>query len=698
MSAQKKYILKMTSSTNLPSFKIVNGKQTYIGDDEAEARFFSSRENFKIYRFNKYSKRENVLRYMIVEAENSDFVMNLKSQFPSKYLTYQDITDDIPKLMSNGNDEIVTRKVLLENLNEANNTLFAPPYFPNDYDDTVDVEDEDPLDFETHDRNELKYLGAPKAWGIIGGGDSDIIIGLSDGKIHDTLPDFIGKVDFINYSYQDTPFNPNFLASHHGTSVAALAAATGDNNEASLGICYNCKIRATNYNNFVDSNGEVTTGYENLTALAQTGVPIINMSWRHPSILKPQEYIDTDIGDARNNTIQEIVEDYGTILVAGAGNESFYNLNTGQHSQPSYGYPASFENVISVSNIHHRRDIETAPPYTACNPTGPPDILKFQIKGAWSYGINANTLLPTFYGCAGGVYDPPSNPTNHEIGPTFNEHVDIVSPGNGVFNYVRISFPYYEENDITKYGGGTSSGTPLVSGTIGLMLSRDKCLKYYEVDDILKLTSSSVEYLPFNSWNFGKMGGGALQTGNAVQFVDEMNKTDGNAEVFDQTFSRFDLRAKRIKNNLTIRNTKFIENSFAWFKAENEINLIENTLIEPNSNGSFLIEIEEFPVVMDCRKSNGLNFNESESAKTNVKNTIKAYPNPSSGSMTIESELAIQSYMVSNPIGRTFSNDQFRNNGLKTFTIDLSGLPTGIYFLSLKLANGTLETKTIIKD
>jgi hypothetical protein len=690
LQAQKKYIVEMTSSSELPEFEELNGVQNYIGKKEKEMAFFNKKRNFKIYRFNEYSKRENVLKFIIIDAENEDFVKQLLKEFPSKYLVYEDITDrwepellydELPKNGKRSFEKINKSSKLVHPL--INNVAVnAPPYEPNDY-LTIPDSLTDRFDFNVFDRNDLNYLDAPKAWGILGGGgDPDIIIGISDAKVDDELPDLNNKVDFINYTYGHLPVDINILERVHGTSVAGVAAAAGDNNDSSLGVCYDCNMRATNH------------GYANLTALAQSGVPVINMSWAYKSSLNPKQYATTSFGTASNNTIREIIDDYGTILVAGAGNYQTYNLFTGQNL-PSYGYPASFDNVISVSSVHYRRDLAAPSTYNHCN-TGNP--IKFYIKGAWASALDVSGIdpVPIFGGCAGG-WTPPTPFNNYEMGHTYNENVDIVAAGYGILSLVGTAYGYHPSG---KYLGGTSMAAPLVTGTIGLMLSRDKCLNYDEVNDILKLSANSVEYLTFNSWNFGKMGGGSLQIGDAVQFVDEMNKWDGCVVIMEQTFNRFDLSALRIRNNLVIRETGFIENSVAYFKAENEIVLGNNTLIEPNSNGSFLIEIEEYPISLECSiRKPKLSFENKKDAKPIIEQVfVKVYPNPTSNILNVASEEKIASYTLCNAKGVIVIQNRFKSQGKKEFNFMTDRLPTGIYFLNIRLVNGEQIKKTVIKD
>jgi len=157
----------------------------------------------------------------------------------------------------------------------------------------------------------------------------------------------------------------------------------------------------------------------------------------------------------------------------------------------------------------------------------------------------------------------------------------------------------YSELDLIEYidyGGTTSQVAPMVSATAALMITINECLTASEVNQTLKLTSKDVESLFLNHKFAGNIGAGSLQIDKAVEFSNEIKKTNGNAIIKDHLFKRWDFEIKNINNNLQIKNVQFTHNTSAHFIARKSITIEENTLLEPGpslgSSKSILLEID----------------------------------------------------------------------------------------------------------
>ena len=102
----------------------------------------------------------------------------------------------------------------------------------------------------------------------------------------------------------------------------------------------------------------------------------------------------------------------------------------------------------------------------------------------------------------------PGNPNStHQ----HNESVDIVAPGYNV--------PLAFSNNTYGTSSGTSYATPLVTGTVGLMLSEEPNLSLCEVDYILKKTAVNIDSLNPNYQ--GMLGEGRLDAAEALKMTQD---------------------------------------------------------------------------------------------------------------------------------------------------------------------------------
>lgn len=114
-------------------------------------------------------------------------------------------------------------------------------------------------------------------------------------------------------------------------SVAATAAAQGNNGSGMVGVCYDCSLLGTTYNN--------PNNLEQLLELSRAGAKVINCSWG-----------STTYYQAAQDAINEIYAN-GTVVVSLQHNASFIKTK----GKKLY-YPGSYDNVISISSGMHRYD------------------------------------------------------------------------------------------------------------------------------------------------------------------------------------------------------------------------------------------------------------------------------------------------------------------------------------------------------
>ena len=666
-----KYHLYVTDYNSPPTFQKIDNQLVYSGTNKRLQSFLANYYVTDFYQLYPTSKRPINLREFQLETTNSNLIANLVETFPILFSGYFNVTGE----------------------------KYDLAFYPNDYGSTNPNSNFSANIY----RSDLDYINVQKAWDITTG---NITIGMSDSRINITDADFAGKVSFINPSFYQylTPFQFGSLEFEHGTGTAGIAAAQGNNNYGSTGVCYDCKIKGTQYGN-----------YNNLLLLAQAGVRVISMSW-----------VGGNWG--QQNLIDEIIQDYHTVLVAATGNTSSYQTLTDGFCGTSYWdatqgryisnvvgtqyfYPASYNGVISVSGIGQKYlPIDTAN-ICCVSPLGFPIALF--TKDSFSPNINMGSTnnpiglifngYQQYCGTAGNSNFGIVTDNGIVANLTSNPLVDILAPAYNVF-----SFPNYAERNqqIFYYdAGGTSSATPFVSGSAALMISVNKCLEPNDVDVILKLTTKDVEVLPINQNFVGNIGAGALNTGDAVEFVNEMKKPNGDAIIDNHIFNRFDFKLDKINYNLTIQNITFKDDCKVDFTAKNQIHLLPNTNLKPNTVGSTHLSINP-NIDISCNYSNPSRVANSskESSIKKIKNSDAIlYPNPNNGSFqlnNINSEyfgngnIKLQIYDLN---GRVLRDKVLHDNDIPNCKIDLQELASGIYIVKLSSNDYTQDFKFVKK-
>ncbi len=127
-----------------------------------------------------------------------------------------------------------------------------------------------------------------------------------------------------------TPDNNPTPRYWHGTHVAGIAAATGDNQSGIAGIAFGAKLMSIKISNDESREDPLLTGGANgILYASRMGARIINCSWGGPGFSQSeQELIYT-------------VTAMGSLVVAAAGN----------NGNSLSSYPASYEEVLSVASV-----------------------------------------------------------------------------------------------------------------------------------------------------------------------------------------------------------------------------------------------------------------------------------------------------------------------------------------------------------
>ncbi|MCZ2110489.1 MAG: S8 family serine peptidase [Dehalococcoidia bacterium] len=324
----------------------------------------------------------------------------------------------------------------------------------------------------------LTQIGAPAAWDLTQG-NGTVVVAVLDSGIDLSHPEFRGRLwenpadaysdgidhdgngcindrygcNFVSLTqangkicgYTNSIHNGNVMddsgpphtangAGSHGTFVAGIVGAAGDNNEGIAGVGWNIKLMTVKVLDCGSEAGGLPSGRpfevaQGIEYAVKMGANIINLSLA----VRPDE------PGADSPAVRRAIESAraaGVLIVAAAGNHSGSDA-------VGTGYPAAYTeypNVIAV--------------------------------GA-SNNLDNNTWAPY------------SN-----YGPA----IDFAAPGDQIASTIRSDLPGIK----VPYGtaSGTSMATPLVSGMFALMMSRNSRLGLQEYVDIAKATATPAAPAP----------------------------------------------------------------------------------------------------------------------------------------------------------------------------------------------------------
>jgi putative cell wall-binding protein len=171
-----------------------------------------------------------------------------------------------------------------------------------------------------------RRVRAPEAWAR-STGDTSVVVAVVDSGVDATHPDLAGNVlegaDFVGDGAVGDPEG-------HGTGVAGVIAAKGNNGVGVAGYCWTCKILPVRSLD-AKGNGSSSTVASGIRWAADHGADIINLSLA---------------GSSTNQTLESAIAyaiSRGVLVVAAAGNQtrSGQNLTVPQ-------YPAASDGVLGV--------------------------------------------------------------------------------------------------------------------------------------------------------------------------------------------------------------------------------------------------------------------------------------------------------------------------------------------------------------
>jgi len=184
-------------------------------------------------------------------------------------------------------------------------------------------------------------INAPEAWKIETGEIADpVIIAIIDSGV-EPHAEFVDRmVPGYNTADADPTATDDDCFVYHGTHVAGIAAAGGNDALGVAGVCWGCKIMPIDV--LIDAapysgcNGIVTDLSEGITWAADHGADVINMSLQYC-------YLDA-IQQVILKRAVDYAEDLGVTIVAAAGNNSYCGIG-------QIAWPAKFATTMAVGGI-----------------------------------------------------------------------------------------------------------------------------------------------------------------------------------------------------------------------------------------------------------------------------------------------------------------------------------------------------------
>ena len=335
---------------------------------------------------------------------------------------------------------------------------------------------------------------APEAWNIANK-SPDVVIAVIDGGVRTSHEDLRSNlwinsqeiagnnIDDDGNGYIDDIYGWNFVnqanwwqPDSHGTHVAGLIAAEGNNSLGVSGVTWDAKLMSLDV--FGSNKGATVTDIvDAIYYAANNGANVINMSLGSELLNSNLNGFKSEFPEVYNlyfNALTYAVQK-GCVVVCAAGNSG---LNTEKH----FTIPASFSSYI---------------------------------PGVISVAAVANTGDITSY----------SN---------YSESVTIAAPGGDDRDGLgsKMLSTYHLSDDSYTYLAGTSMAAPLVSGAAALIMQVNKDLTPAQVEDVL--TQSSYKYKSLEGLVDE---GNYLDLQGALSYASSINYTPFTYEVAASTWS-----------------------------------------------------------------------------------------------------------------------------------------------------------------
>lgn len=217
----------------------------------------------------------------------------------------------------------------------------------------------------------------------------------------------------------------------HGTHVAGIAGAVGNNGRGVAGMMWNCRIMAVKVLNYAGS-GTYARVAEGAYYAVENGARIVNMS-----------LAGSDFSQVLQDAITDLYLRYGVIFVAAAGNCA--NGGAQCSAVNPVMYPAAMEHVVSVASTDSGDQRASTSEYNGFVDLAAPGqyVYSLAIGGGYRYSSGTSMATPHVAGLAALIRSlrPAWNPEMVE------EHLKTTAAKVGLI-------PYDETGRNDQYGYG----------------------------------------------------------------------------------------------------------------------------------------------------------------------------------------------------------------------------------------------------
>lgn len=266
-------------------------------------------------------------------------------------------------------------------------------------------------------------IDLPEAWDITTG-SLYVTVAVIDSGIYGNHPEMSGRIkvsqcqDFT--SGYGLPTGMSTDDNGHGTFVAAIIGAAGDNEEGGVGVCWNVYLAS------LKAFNSAGNGYSSHVAMAinfaeAQGIPIINLSARW--------YDGNERYDYALNTV---INSYSGLFVCIAGNEGLDNDVVTVYPT---NYNCSNMIVVGASDENDEKCLFSNYGQTSVDIFAPGIDIYSTTRAGYEYKSGTSYAAPYVAGVAALLLVKYPYLTTAELKQTILENVDIVydSDGNSVF-------------------------------------------------------------------------------------------------------------------------------------------------------------------------------------------------------------------------------------------------------------------------